>query len=75
MDISIIGAGSWGTALANLLVKNHHQVLIYDVDDKVIHEINTLHTNETKLKNVILESGIKATTNLTETLDFSNIQN
>lgn len=73
MNISIIGAGSWGTALANLLVKNHHQVLIYDVDDKVIDEINNFHTNETKLKNVKLESGIKATTNLNDALDFSNI--
>ena len=73
MDISIIGAGSWGTALANLLVKNHHQVLIYDVDVKVINEINNLHTNETKLKNVKLESTIKATTDLNDALDFSNI--
>lgn len=73
MNISIIGAGSWGTALANLLVQNNHQVLLYDVDEKIIEEINTLHTNETKLKSVLLEIGVKATANLQETLDFSNV--
>lgn len=73
MQISIIGAGSWGTALANLLVKNNHQVLIYDVDEKVILEINNNHTNESKIKNVKLELGVKATNNLNEVLNFSNI--
>lgn len=73
MQISIIGAGSWGTALANLLVKNNHQVLLYDVDEKVIAEINNNHTNESKIKNVKLELEVKATTNLKEVLDFSNI--
>ena len=73
MQISIIGAGSWGTALANLLVKNGHQVLIYDVDEKVIVEINDNHTNSSKLKNALLEEGVKATCNLEETLNFSNI--
>ena len=73
MNISIIGAGSWGTALANLLVKNHHKVLLFDVDGKIVDEINNLHTNETKLKNAKLENGVKATTNLKEILEFSNI--
>ena len=31
MKITIIGAGAWGTTLANLLTDNNHQVLIYDV--------------------------------------------
>ena len=30
-DISIIGAGSWGTALAVLLHKNGHRVTVWSV--------------------------------------------
>ena len=73
MNVSIIGAGSWGTALANLLVQNGHQVLLYDVDERIIEEINTNHTNQTKLQNAQLSVEIKATNNLATTLDFSNI--
>ena len=45
MRVSVIGAGSWGTALANLLVKNNHEVLVYDVDEAIIEEINITNRN------------------------------
>lgn len=73
MRVSVIGAGSWGTALANLLVKNNHEVLVYDVDEAIIEEINTKHTNYSKLKDGVLEVGVIATNDLTKVLDFSNI--
>lgn len=73
MRVSVIGAGSWGTALANLLVKNNHEVLVYDVDEAIIEEINTKHTNYSKLKDGVLEVGVVATNDLTKVLEFSNI--
>ncbi len=73
MRVSVIGAGSWGTALANLLVKNNHEVLVYDVDETIIEEINTKHTNYSKLKDGVLEVGVIATNDLTKVLEFSNI--
>ena len=43
--ITIIGAGSWGSALANILCENKHSVLLYDTDVQTVNEINEFHTN------------------------------
>jgi glycerol-3-phosphate dehydrogenase (NAD(P)+) len=42
--ITIIGAGSWGSALARILGDNGNQVKLFDLDKNTIDEINTYHT-------------------------------
>jgi glycerol-3-phosphate dehydrogenase (NAD(P)+) len=39
--IAILGTGAWGTTLANLLLKNKHQVYMWGIDQ---HEIKQLKT-------------------------------
>lgn len=73
MNISIIGSGSFGTALSIVLNDNGHDVLIYGRNESVIHEINTTHTNEHYLKSITLNSNIKATTDLDKALNNSEI--
>ena len=34
--ISVLGAGSWGTALAMLLDENGHEVTIWSIDEKEV---------------------------------------
>ncbi len=41
--ISIIGGGSWGQGLSKVLVDNGHDVLVYDVDEKVVRAVNEEH--------------------------------
>lgn len=71
--IAIVGGGSWGSALANLLVDNHKEVLIYDNDQSTVDEINQFHTNKSKLGDVPLSEKVRATSNLKETLAFSDM--
>lgn len=71
--VSVIGAGSWGTALARIISDNGYKVMIYDVDVNTIEEINTFHTNKAKLPNGILNENVEATCDIKKTLDFCDI--
>lgn len=64
--IAVLGAGSWGTALAMVLVENGHDVTIWGNKETQIDEINNKHTNEYYLKNITLPTELVATTNLKE---------
>ncbi|AIO19352.1 Glycerol-3-phosphate dehydrogenase [Candidatus Izimaplasma bacterium HR1] len=69
MKISVIGGGSWGLALSNVLSNNKHEVLVYDKSTKIINKINKLHICYQLNENI--NEDIKATNNLTEVLNFS----
>ncbi len=63
-NVVVVGAGSWGTALASVCAHNHHQVTVWVRDPHVAEEINTRHTNEKYLPSVVLPESIKAETDL-----------
>lgn len=62
--IGIIGAGSWGTALAMLLNKNKHKVTVWSWDPAQIEIINHTHHNEAFIHDVRLPESIKFTDKL-----------
>ena len=45
MKVAVIGAGSWGTALAQTLALNGHNVSLWARKDSVVHGINHEHVN------------------------------
>ena len=70
--IAILGAGSWGTALAMVLKDNGHDVCLWGNNASQIEEINTNHTNHQYLPEVILNEEIYATTDLEKALAGAN---
>lgn len=71
--ITVIGAGSWGSALARIISDNGYKVLMYDTDQTIVDEINTFHTNIKKLPVGKLNDDVFATTDLKEAVDFGTI--
>ncbi|HHW35955.1 MAG TPA: NAD(P)H-dependent glycerol-3-phosphate dehydrogenase [Bacillales bacterium] len=55
---TVIGAGSWGTALAIVLADNGHEVRLWGHRVDQINEINSRHTNEKYLPDVELPTSI-----------------
>lgn len=67
--ISVIGAGAWGTALAQVFAGAGHAVKIYGRDPEVIKDINTNHANRVYLPDVALHKNITACADYAETLE------
>ena len=63
--IGVIGAGAWGTALAQVAADAGRDVTIWAREPDVVESINATHENATFLSGVDLDRGIDATGDLT----------
>ena len=64
--VSIIGAGSWGTALAVVLHNNGHEVTIWSIVKEEIDMLKEKHEHTDKLPGVRLPEDMDFTTDLKE---------
>lgn len=64
--VSVLVAGSWGTALASVLADNGKEVLLWSRNEEQVVEINEKHTNSRFLKDISLSPSIIATHSLLE---------
>lgn len=64
--VSVIGAGSWGIALACVLEQNGHEVTIWSILEDEINMLKEKHEHVTKLPGVKLSEQIELTTSLEE---------
>jgi glycerol-3-phosphate dehydrogenase (NAD(P)+) len=67
--VAVIGAGSWGTALANLLAKKGTPVRIWSYEADVAAAINAEHHNPRYLSEIALDPALEATASLPAVLD------
>jgi len=71
--VVVLGAGQWGSTLAQVLCDAGNHVLIWGRDKGVVDEINSSHTNSKYLEGNQLPVGLRATTNLQEAFEYSKI--
>jgi glycerol-3-phosphate dehydrogenase (NAD(P)+) len=62
--IAIIGAGSWGTALAVVAARAGHSVCLWSRDAEVVNSINERHVNSRYLVSASIPTGVIATSDL-----------
>jgi glycerol-3-phosphate dehydrogenase (NAD(P)+) len=65
-NVGIIGAGAWGTALAQMLSSGGHDVLLWALEPELAGEINARHTNSLFLPSAALAPTIRATSRLAD---------
>ena len=66
-SIAVIGAGAWGTALAQLCARNGIDTLIWAREDEVANQINETGENKIFLPGAVLDKRLKATSDLSQT--------
>ena len=67
--VAVLGPGSWGTALSQVLNDNGHEVRIWGNLEDQIDEINEKHTNSRYFKDIVLDEKIKGYKDLAEALE------
>ncbi|GAC1652971.1 MAG: NAD(P)H-dependent glycerol-3-phosphate dehydrogenase [Gemmatimonadaceae bacterium] len=61
---AVVGAGAWGTALADLLARNGHETILWAFEADVVDSINVRHENSRFLPDTRLHPALRATGDL-----------
>jgi glycerol-3-phosphate dehydrogenase (NAD(P)+) len=73
MRIAVLGAGSWGTTLANLLAKKGQDVCLWAYEPEVVAAVNASHLNPVFLADSPLEPSLRATGDATEAVQGAEL--
>lgn len=72
-DIGIIGAGSWGIALAYLLSNNGHNVTVWSRSEESVSKLKKNKGNADKLPGVVLPDSVKYTCSMEEAVTGKSV--
>ena len=64
MRCAVVGAGAWGTALADLLARNAHDVVMWAYERDVVEAVNARHANPRFLPGAAIAPSVHATCTL-----------
>jgi glycerol-3-phosphate dehydrogenase (NAD(P)+) len=64
--VAVVGAGAWGTALADLLARAGHDVVLWAREEDVVASVNERHVNDRFLAGFALAPTLRATGELAE---------
>jgi glycerol-3-phosphate dehydrogenase (NAD(P)+) len=67
--IAVVGAGSWGTALAGLLAGKGYPTVLWAFEEEVVESISTLHRNLRYLPDIDLDPRLRATGDIREAVE------
>ncbi|MFW6106115.1 MAG: NAD(P)H-dependent glycerol-3-phosphate dehydrogenase [Desulfovermiculus sp.] len=68
MKIAVVGAGTWGTTLANMLASKNLQVHLWVRHKELLSRMQTLHENSTYLPGIRLSQYLEMSSELQEVL-------
>jgi len=72
INVAVLGAGAWGTALAKLLADKQHPTRIWSHRPDLVTQINEGHVNARYLPSAELPPNLVASADLEETLAWKN---
>jgi glycerol-3-phosphate dehydrogenase (NAD(P)+) len=73
MKIAVIGGGSWGTALAQLLANKSEQVSLWAYEEEVVRAITRKHENTRYLPGISLSKNLTASSDLQKILEGAKV--
>lgn len=73
MRVGILGAGSWGTALAIEFARSGHEALLWGRDPEVATRIEADGRHPRRLPGFVLPESVRASSDLAEALGFAQV--
>ena len=73
MNCAVVGAGAWGTALANVLAANGHDVALWAREPDVVDSVTSTRENRRFLPGVCIGDRVRATGDIAAALDGTEL--